>query len=70
MTENEMIERGARWYRTHQKHVSGLMYGCTSPSVKPVGEDARRPELWKALHWKWFFEMRQDAHDRAQRKSS
>lgn len=51
----EVIEKGFNWYKEHEDHVHDLIKD-TEISVKPSGSDLLKPELWKDIHWNWFFE--------------
>jgi hypothetical protein len=50
-------ERASIWYAQHRLHVETLMFE-EKGSYPPSGSDCGKPELWKAGHWRWYFEMR------------
>lgn len=58
----QVLDRGEAWYREHRTHVQKLLknaFDSRNPvSIKPTGSDLHRPELWKTIHWRWFFEQR------------
>jgi len=58
------LDRGAAWLAKNRTHVEQLVdyhrVGNT-PAVKPTGSDLGRPELWKDIHWLWYFEQRPEA---------
>lgn len=43
------------WYENHKEFVEHLMEGETN-RVKPSNEDINHPNLWKSIHWVWFFD--------------
>ena len=47
------------WYDKHTEHVDKLRES-TKLSVRPSLEDFYHPELWKNIHWNWFFEEGED----------
>ena len=47
------ILRAREWFARHMRHVHKLVKDH-GPSVEPTGSDVSRPELWKAIHWRWF----------------
>jgi len=55
MSKLEYASEAYAWYEKHDKHVEKLLEGI-SKSVKPSKEDINHPELWKGIHWRWFFE--------------
>jgi len=42
-----------KWWNEHHAHVMRLIQAAGT-AYEPTGSDARRPELWKGEHWKWF----------------
>lgn len=46
-------QRAREWYRDHRAHVIEML-AKHGPQIEPTGSDARRPELWKDIHWRWF----------------
>lgn len=50
-------EAGEAWLKKHHDHVLKLVAG-EAQGIKPSGSDGRRPELWKSIHWRWFFDTR------------
>lgn len=45
-----------QWYTAHSEHVQNLLKNSFGKKgVEPTGSDASHPELWKAIHWIWFF---------------
>lgn len=55
MNNLEYASNAYNWYEKHDKHVEKLL-SVAKNSVKPSREDLNHPELWKPMHWKWFFE--------------
>jgi hypothetical protein len=56
---NEYIYRADEWYIDHHEHIGRLVdedRRGMQPSYEPSAEDAPRPELWKAAHWRWFLD--------------
>ena len=52
MTDTE--QRLAReWYGNHRLHVNAMLRE-RGPEAEPTGSDAGRPDLWTAMHWRWF----------------
>jgi hypothetical protein len=45
------------WRESHHEHVDRLVAteAASYPPTDP--EDVRRPELWKAAHWRWLLRM-------------
>lgn len=52
----KVILKGKNWYNGHSRLVDGLMQNSRGNSVAPSGSDLDYPELWKAIHWNWFFD--------------
>ncbi|MBK8467848.1 MAG: hypothetical protein IPL32_18710 [Chloracidobacterium sp.] len=51
------IQNGEEWFLKHEPHVRNVVL-CRSRSashIEPTGSDKERPELWKDIHWLWFF---------------
>lgn len=57
---DEALNKGEAWLADHKEHVQRITFSRTSSKqvVQPSGEDLRRPELWKDIHWNWFFQFR------------
>lgn len=53
----EWTVRADNWYEAHREHIDALI-PTEKDSYPPSGSDCGRPELWKAGHWRWFFERR------------
>jgi len=53
MTE-EQIEKAYKWNDKHERHVTKLM-SESKGLCAPLEEDMGSPELWKPMHWRWFF---------------
>jgi hypothetical protein len=60
MTITEALERGDKWFAEHRDHVFKVLAerGKESPTIMPSGSDLGRPELWKDIHWAWYFSYR------------
>jgi hypothetical protein len=55
MSIDEALNRGKVWYKEHAKHVAKILHKNPSKTaIKPTGSDLIHPELWKAIHWRWF----------------
>lgn len=55
------FDRAQEWFKKHESHVCKLITGKHDiPEIEPSGSDAARPELWKDIHWAWFFANRQN----------
>lgn len=50
----QLKDKALSWYKEHQLHVNKLVHG-KKIEIAPSGSDMFRPELWKAIHWVWFF---------------
>ena len=48
--------QSTKWYERNKAHVDSLILE-SKESVAPSGSDLFRPELWKAIHWRWFLEL-------------
>lgn len=55
-SRREVYEKAFTWNHDHADHVANLVYE-KGPAVAPSGSDVFRPELWKGIHWRWFFEL-------------
>lgn len=60
LTEQEkesVLEKAMAWYTEHENHVDQMLelLGVRTKGIRPSGSDMFRPELWKDIHWKWFF---------------
>ncbi len=53
--QQNVKDRAIRFWYEHKRHVNGLMDDRV-PSVAPSGSDMNHPELWKPIHWNWFFD--------------
>ena len=51
------INRASNWKRDHTDHVKRLVASVDGDPIYPTGSDVIRPELWKGIHWKWFFQI-------------
>lgn len=48
--------KAKNWFSCHEKHVKTLIKE-SSFAVCPSGSDMYKPELWKSIHWNWFFAL-------------
>ena len=55
--KREIYDKAFTWRHDHADHVANLIKE-KGPSVAPSGSDMFRPELWKAIHWRWFLDLR------------
>lgn len=58
LTDQEKLQinnSANHFYARHEKHVDAIRKAAEGASVAPSGSDLFRPELWKAIHWNWFF---------------
>lgn len=58
LTESEKAEikdKALSWYEQHKDHVDMISEGAVTDKISPSGSDLFRPELWKGIHWLWFF---------------
>lgn len=63
-----LIAIGNEWYNKHTEHVNKLVQNVTI-SVPPSGVDVLSPELWKPMHWRWFFDvLAQDENIKTEKK--
>jgi hypothetical protein len=54
--EQQEIKKSAEQFLTaHTDHVARIIQE-SKPAIAPSGSDLFRPELWKGIHWNWFFE--------------
>jgi hypothetical protein len=53
----KIISGGKAWYKAHAVHVERLVSHphASKAAIEPSGSDAIHPELWKDIHWNWFF---------------
>lgn len=51
----DYIEKAYEWYENHKEHVEKIIEEGDN-SIKPSKEDIEHPELWKGIHWSWFFD--------------
>ncbi len=65
MAKERIIEAGEAWYAERAAHVDRMIATDNDiiPAIEPAGSDALHPELWKDIHWVWFFENREPATD-------
>lgn len=57
----ELIANGESFLDKHDKHVNNLVIDSgPSVAVAPSGSDLFNPELWKAIHWRWFLNGRNE----------
>ena len=57
ITDAEAVRRGHEWFQKHESHVRNVVM-CRSraaQTVAPSGSDRGKPELWKDIHWLWFY---------------
>lgn len=50
----EIEQKAKAWLQNHSNHVA-LISDLSENAVSPSGSDMFRPELWKGIHWNWFF---------------
>lgn len=55
--KREIFDTACHWFHDHSYHVAGLVKD-KGANVAPVGSDLFRPELWKDIHWRWFFSLK------------
>lgn len=55
--KDEHKVKALAWYAEHKSHVDDLVKE-TQYIYGPSDEDAGSPELWKAAHWKWFLNLK------------
>lgn len=54
----KVLDKAMKWYNNHEEHVDTMIeeiLGKQMKGVPPSGSDLYNPELWKDIHWKWFF---------------
>ena len=51
----EVEHLGNQFYARHTNHVDSIRKAKGELSVAPSGSDIFHPDLWKAIHWNWFF---------------
>lgn len=44
-----------KFYSEHKNHVNNLIKQAELSYPPTLIEDKNSPALWKAAHWKWFF---------------
>lgn len=54
--QTKWIMKASVWFHEHTEHVKKLM-GEETLAYSPSGSDCGRPELWKAGHWRWYFQV-------------
>ena len=50
----EIKTKGESFLSKHSIHVLTVINNGPKYIVPPSGVDLFRPELWKAIHWRWF----------------
>lgn len=50
----EVYNKAWTFIHDHSEYVSKMLIMDT-PSVAPSGSDMFKPELWKEIHWSWYF---------------
>jgi hypothetical protein len=50
------FDKGLLWFNDHREHVNRLLRKA-EVAYEPTGSDVLNPALWKAEHWKWFFQQ-------------
>ena len=55
LEQQEIQHLGEEFLSEHKDHVIIIIKEKTN-AVAPSGSDLFKPELWKAIHWNWFFE--------------
>lgn len=54
--EKDQIKVSAlSWWSKYSDCVEERMKEAKTDQVAPSGSDLFRPELWKGIHWRWFF---------------
>lgn len=53
---NKLTGVALSFYLGHTKHVDNLVKAA-KVGIKPTGSDAYHPELWKGIHWKYYFDQ-------------
>lgn len=49
-----VIQNAMMFSFMHKRHVRVLTHKEEN-AVAPSGSDMFKPELWKGIHWKWYF---------------
>lgn len=52
--QKDLYNKAHSFLHDHSDHVHNL-FDKKTPSVAPSGSDMFHPELWKGIHWVWFF---------------
>jgi hypothetical protein len=52
---NKLTGVAINFYLNHTEHVEKLMKEA-KVGIQPTGQDAFHPELWKGIHWKYYFD--------------
>ena len=55
LTGKQIIE-ARKFYNNHRNYVNDLLKTIHKGYPPTLTEDKNSPALWKAAHWKWFFE--------------
>lgn len=59
LSEDEQLvvaDKAEAFYRIHEKYVDLLVEQAKRyKGVPPSGSDIFNPEVWKDIHWKWYF---------------
>lgn len=50
----EIYNNAHNFLHDHADHVHSL-FDKDTPPIAPSGSDMFKPELWKGIHWIWFF---------------
>lgn len=52
--KDKVLETAAKWCNDHTEHVNTLI-DSAKEAIPPSGSDLFRPELWKGIHWLWYW---------------
>jgi hypothetical protein len=54
------MRAAAQWYRQHVYHVERVINSAntTQGTYPPTGSLVIQPSLWRAPHWRWFFDSK------------
>lgn len=52
--QQEIKAAAEKFFSAHKNHVAEISKD-TEHVVAPSGSDLFRPELWKGIHWLWYF---------------
>ena len=55
LEQQEIQHLGEEFLSAHKEHVASICADKEN-AVAPSGSDLFKPELWKAIHWNWYFE--------------